>query len=273
MKGRHRRTLEVVFHDPVPGSLQWVALEGLLTAAGARVIEGRGSRVRFEKDGEVENIPPPSSLQGGQALSGSRRSRLPAENRGHAMTNTMTFRGYSALIAYDDEDGIFTGRIAGIRDGVGFHAGHRGILEEGLPRRCRRLHRNLCEGRQGAPESLFGPDDVPCQSRSSPQGRSRGGAGREEPEPVGRGSVGPSGALRHSDRRLAGSCAPRATHSQPRYRLSLSAITIDPTVREIRMVAIALICGSTEVRSMPHTKVGSVLPPPMVKKVMMNSVE
>ena len=38
------------------------------------------------------------------------------------MTSTMTYKGYSARIAYDDEDGIFTGRIAGIRDGVGFHA-------------------------------------------------------------------------------------------------------------------------------------------------------
>jgi len=38
------------------------------------------------------------------------------------MTNTMTYKGYAARIAYDDEDGIFTGRIAGIRDGVGFHA-------------------------------------------------------------------------------------------------------------------------------------------------------
>ncbi len=38
------------------------------------------------------------------------------------MTNTMTYKGYSARIEYDDEDGIFTGRIAGIRDGVGFHA-------------------------------------------------------------------------------------------------------------------------------------------------------
>ncbi|MGL5115159.1 MAG: type II toxin-antitoxin system HicB family antitoxin [Beijerinckiaceae bacterium] len=38
------------------------------------------------------------------------------------MKNAMTHNGYSALIAYDDEDGIFTGRIAGIRDGVGFHA-------------------------------------------------------------------------------------------------------------------------------------------------------
>ena len=38
------------------------------------------------------------------------------------MTSTMTFKGYSARIEYDDEDGIFTGRIAGIRDGIGFHA-------------------------------------------------------------------------------------------------------------------------------------------------------
>jgi len=38
------------------------------------------------------------------------------------MSNTMSYRGYAARIDYDDADGIFTGRIAGIRDGVGFHA-------------------------------------------------------------------------------------------------------------------------------------------------------
>lgn len=38
------------------------------------------------------------------------------------MTNSMTYKGYSARIEYDDGDGIFTGRLAGIRDGVGFHA-------------------------------------------------------------------------------------------------------------------------------------------------------
>ena len=38
------------------------------------------------------------------------------------MTNTMTYKGYSARIEYDDEDGTFIGRLAGIRDGVGFHA-------------------------------------------------------------------------------------------------------------------------------------------------------
>ena len=38
------------------------------------------------------------------------------------MTNTMAYRGYAARIEYDDDDRIFTGRIAGIRDGVRFHA-------------------------------------------------------------------------------------------------------------------------------------------------------
>lgn len=38
------------------------------------------------------------------------------------MTSAMTYKGYAARIEYDDEDGIFVGRIAGIRDGVGFHA-------------------------------------------------------------------------------------------------------------------------------------------------------
>jgi predicted HicB family RNase H-like nuclease len=44
------------------------------------------------------------------------------------MTNTMTHNGYSARIEYDDADGVFFGRIAGIRDGVTFHARHGGGL-------------------------------------------------------------------------------------------------------------------------------------------------
>lgn len=38
------------------------------------------------------------------------------------MTSTMNYRGYAATIEYDDEDAVFVGRIAGIRDRVGFHA-------------------------------------------------------------------------------------------------------------------------------------------------------
>lgn len=42
----------------------------------------------------------------------------------------MVYKGYNARIDYDDEDGIFVGRIAGIRDGVGFHADSVAELRE-----------------------------------------------------------------------------------------------------------------------------------------------
>ena len=59
MRGKHRKTLVAVFRDPVSGSIEWTALERLLIAAGAQAIKGRGSRVRFEKDGEVETFHRP----------------------------------------------------------------------------------------------------------------------------------------------------------------------------------------------------------------------
>ena len=43
----------MVFTDPVSGTLGWADVEGLLVAAGAVVIEGRGSRVRFVCGQEV----------------------------------------------------------------------------------------------------------------------------------------------------------------------------------------------------------------------------
>ena len=54
MNARHRRTLAAVFTEPVPGTLEWTAIEGLLVAAGCQTVEGSGSRVRFVKDGMVE---------------------------------------------------------------------------------------------------------------------------------------------------------------------------------------------------------------------------
>lgn len=36
--------------------------------------------------------------------------------------NTMTYKGYTARIEFDDANGILVGRLLGIRDVVGFHA-------------------------------------------------------------------------------------------------------------------------------------------------------
>ena len=44
------------------------------------------------------------------------------------MSDTPTYKGYAATSAYDPEDGIFFGRVAGIEDGVGFHADTRSGL-------------------------------------------------------------------------------------------------------------------------------------------------
>lgn len=59
MNAKQRKTLLAVFSDPVSGTIEWAALERLLIAAGARVIEGSGSRVRFEKDGAIETFHRP----------------------------------------------------------------------------------------------------------------------------------------------------------------------------------------------------------------------
>ncbi|SOC17290.1 type II toxin-antitoxin system HicA family toxin [Rhodobacter maris] len=59
MRSKHRNTLAAVFADPVSGTIEWAAIESLLLGAGARLIEGRGSRVRFEKDGEIATFHRP----------------------------------------------------------------------------------------------------------------------------------------------------------------------------------------------------------------------
>lgn len=44
--------------------------------------------------------------------------------------STMTYKGYAARIEYSDEDQLFIGHIAGIRDIVGFHGDSVSALRE-----------------------------------------------------------------------------------------------------------------------------------------------
>lgn len=48
MNNNHRKTLKDIFTDPVSNTLEWRRIEALFIACGAGVIEGNGSRVRFE---------------------------------------------------------------------------------------------------------------------------------------------------------------------------------------------------------------------------------
>ena len=59
MNSKQGKTLRRVFIDPVSGTINWADIEALLKAAGCRVIEGSGSRVSFEKDGEIASFHRP----------------------------------------------------------------------------------------------------------------------------------------------------------------------------------------------------------------------
>ena len=50
MNNRHRKTLGAVFAEPTKSNIAWADIEALLVAAGCKVIEGSGSRVRFDHE-------------------------------------------------------------------------------------------------------------------------------------------------------------------------------------------------------------------------------
>lgn len=59
MKNTHRKTLEAIFRQPTPTSLEWRRIEALFLAMDAHLIEGSGSRVRFELKGVVATFHRP----------------------------------------------------------------------------------------------------------------------------------------------------------------------------------------------------------------------
>lgn len=75
MKGKHARTLEAVFANPVRANVLWADVESLFAAAGAEISEGRGSRVRVSLDGvdAVFHRPHPQKETDKGALKSVRR--------------------------------------------------------------------------------------------------------------------------------------------------------------------------------------------------------
>ena len=47
MNKTHRKTLNDIFSQPIPATMEWRRIEALFIALGAEIIEGNGSRVRF----------------------------------------------------------------------------------------------------------------------------------------------------------------------------------------------------------------------------------
>lgn len=83
MKGKHARTLDAVFANPVRANVLWADIESLFRAAAAEISEGRGSRVRVSLDGvdAVFHRPHPQKETDKGALKSVRRFLTEA---GHA---------------------------------------------------------------------------------------------------------------------------------------------------------------------------------------------
>ena len=77
----------------------------------------------------------------------------------------MTCKGYAARIEYDDEDGIFTGQIAGIRDRAGFH----GDTLDGLREAFREALRTTSKPAPGSARSRRSPTRGKSCSGSAPR--------------------------------------------------------------------------------------------------------
>lgn len=67
MNNKQRKTLEAVFARPTSKTLEWVAIESLLKAAGCTVVEGNGSRVRFVKAGHIVAFHRPHPIKEAKA--------------------------------------------------------------------------------------------------------------------------------------------------------------------------------------------------------------
>ncbi len=59
MNATHQKTLEAIFKNPVSKSLEWRRIEALLIAIECKLIEGNGSRVRFEKSDVIATFHRP----------------------------------------------------------------------------------------------------------------------------------------------------------------------------------------------------------------------
>ena len=59
MNSKQKKTLAAVFTNPVSGSIEWRDIEKLFVAIGCQVIEGDGSRVRFNFKGTVASFHRP----------------------------------------------------------------------------------------------------------------------------------------------------------------------------------------------------------------------
>lgn len=75
MNSKQKNTYDQIFKDPVQSNIKWMDIENLLTALGANISEGNGSRVRIELNGirAVFHRPHPEKITDKGAVKSMRR--------------------------------------------------------------------------------------------------------------------------------------------------------------------------------------------------------
>ena len=75
MNSKQKKTLELIFRNPVPSSILWIDIEGCLSALGAEISEGSGSRLRVKLNREraVFHRPHPKKITDKGAVISVRR--------------------------------------------------------------------------------------------------------------------------------------------------------------------------------------------------------
>lgn len=48
LNNKQRKTLELIFTEPVPANINWQDIESLFTALGGTISEGKGSKIRVK---------------------------------------------------------------------------------------------------------------------------------------------------------------------------------------------------------------------------------
>jgi len=80
VNAKHRKTLQLIYENPVRSDVAWPDIETLLLNAGAEITEGRGSRVRIALNGirAVFHRPHPKRETDKGALKSMRRFLMEA---------------------------------------------------------------------------------------------------------------------------------------------------------------------------------------------------
>jgi hypothetical protein len=75
MNSKQKKTFELIWKDPTPSGIAWLDIESLLTALGAELSEGAGSRLRVKLNGvrAVFHRPYPQRTSDKGAVSSVRR--------------------------------------------------------------------------------------------------------------------------------------------------------------------------------------------------------